>query len=233
MAVTKRCRGSLAPACVGDRVDLDHEVVREYLGAAWPAPAPTGAEKKGAVRSEAPPAPRPEAGKRKGKRATKAPAPAPPPAPKDEPDEGQIEIVTAEDIERYAHLSLTALTRKFGTATAFKDWLAAHKTIEDIREKRLKNDEAEGRLIPREPVRTHVFGAINAVNIRLLRDAPKTLTRRLYALARSGAPVEEAETTAREILGSLLKPMKTNAARVLRNVARGEASEPDDTDDES
>lgn len=121
-----------------------------------------------------------------------------------------------EDIEQYAHLSLDALTRKFGTATAFGDWLDARKRISDIREKDLKNDERAGRLIPREFVRTHVFSHIEAANRRLLQDAAATIARRLYAAAKSGTPVEEAEQTVRDIISSQLRPAKETAARSLR-----------------
>ena len=75
-----------------------------------------------------------------------------------------------------------------------------------IREKELRNWEVEGKLIPRDGVRTHVFGAVEGANRRLLRDAPKTIARRLYAMAKSGASVEEAEQVVREIVGSQLRP---------------------------
>jgi hypothetical protein len=97
-----------------------------------------------------------------------------------------------------------------------KDWLFALKTIEEIRGKRLDNDENEGRLIPREKVRVHVFGAIEEANKRLLLDIPKNLARTLYAMAKSGNPVEEAEKTVREKISSVLRPVKDKSARALR-----------------
>lgn len=233
-AVSKLCKGRLAPACVGKRIDVDHPAARAHLAEKGKsAPAPMGSPPAGAVRSKPPPPLRPRPDKSAAEKAPK-PTTRRPPEPKVAPPEDEpLQQVTKEDIERYAHLSLTALTKRFGTATAFRDWLTAHKAIEDIREKRLKNDEAEGRLIPREPVKVHIFGAIDAVLVRLLRDAPKTIARRLYALAKSEAPVEQAEATTREILSSLLKPVKANAARVLRNAGKvgGESgSEQDDED---
>lgn len=113
-------------------------------------------------------------------------------------------------------MTLEQLVKKFGTATAFQDWLAARKRISDIREKDLKNDERSGRLIPRELVRTHVFSHIEVANRRLLRDAAVTIARRVYAAAKSGAPVEDAEQEVRDILTQQLRPVKETATRVLR-----------------
>lgn len=123
----------------------------------------------------------------------------------------------AEDIEQYAHWTLEALVRKFGTATAFNDWLDARKRISDIREKDLKADEREGRLVSREYVRVHVFSHLEAANRRLLQDAPATIARRLYAAAKSGMTVEEAEELVRELISSQLKPAKDAATKALKD----------------
>lgn len=125
--------------------------------------------------------------------------------------------VVPEDIEALADFTLRDLITRFGTDTAFLDWLKAVKAIEDIAEKRLKNAEAAGRLIPRELVRTHIFGAIEATHTRLLSDAPKTLARKIYAAAKSDQPVEEAEAMIRKAIGAQLQGVKAKATRALRN----------------
>ena len=205
-------RGSLAKACIGKRIDLDHPEARKYLGGGdvappsppkpppEPAPAPTAERPKKAPR-------------RTSKAATPSPKrPDPPPARKvPPPPEG-----TSEELEELAE-AIRPLLEKFGTHTAFKDWLAALKSIEDIREKRLRNEETDGRLIARELVKHHVFGAIDSANRRLLLDVPKTVARRIYALAKSGASLEEAEQAVRDVIGSQLRPVKSTASRVLRN----------------
>src|SRR5690606_8499244 len=81
---------------------------------------------------------------------------------------------SSDDLEQLAAL-LAPLTERFGLESAFKDWLDALKKIEEIREKRLKNEALEGNLIERELVKTHVFGAIESGNRRLLSDTPKTI----------------------------------------------------------
>ena len=120
------------------------------------------------------------------------------------------------DISRYADFTLRDLVDRFGSVRALKDWLEALKKIEDIREKRLNNEEVQRALISRELVKTHVFGFLDAGNRRLLGDASKTIARRLYALARSDAPIEEGEKLVREIMGSQLHPQKERVAKLLR-----------------
>lgn len=143
--------------------------------------------------------------------------PAPPTVVRPVPDiRDAYSDTTADDIEQYAHWTLEALVRKFGTATAFGDWLDARKRISDIREKDIKADERAGKLIPRDYVRTHVFGHLEAANRRLLQDTPVTIARRLYAAAKSGMSIEDAESLVREIISSQLRPAKDAAAKALR-----------------
>jgi hypothetical protein len=209
-AITKACRKQLAPALVGDRIDLEHDAARTYFGAALESAgdtdgAPTAKEKAGA---RAPAAPTKG---RTGKPPTK-PAPTRPRPPKESPPPAN----TVKELDEFGSL-LRPLVARFGTARSFRDYLAALKELETIREKILGNDETEGRLISRELVKTHVLGAIEAGNRRLLSDAPKTIARRVFAAAKSGGTVEDAEQLVREIVGSHLNPVKTTASRLLRN----------------
>ncbi len=114
-------------------------------------------------------------------------------------------------------MTLRQIASRWGTMRAFRDHLDALKKIEDTRGKRLENDETEGQLISRELVKSHVFSAIESSNRRLLRDVPRTATRRLYANAKSRIPLEESETLVRDLIGSVLLPTKETLVRVLRN----------------
>lgn len=196
-AITKACKTKLADACLpGGRIDLDHPAVQAYLGSAVAIDAPTPPEQPSKTKPELR-----AARARQPRREQPTPA-----APSAGADEKPLEELTVREV-----------AERFGTTQAFKDYLDALKKVVDIREKDLKNDETEGRLIERELVKTHVFGAIEAANRRLLTDAPKTVSRRIYALAKSGATLEEAEKTVREILSSTIAPVKATASRVLRN----------------
>lgn len=208
VAISKACRGRLADACVDRRVDVDHPAVVDYLAAKGSKPPPVSAVVAGAGAKE--PAKRPGAARK----------PKAKPSPDARPDGDQ----TVDGEVPHEEMSLRELTDRFGTITTFKDWLDARKKLVDIREKDLKNAETEGELIDRELVRSHVFGAIESVNRRLLGDAPKTIARRLYAAAKSDMNVEAAEKIVREIISSQLKPVKVQAARALRS-----GKTPDDT----
>ena len=213
-AITKACKGGLLAACVGKRVDLDHPSVVEYLEkkGVTPTLAPNAGAKSSPTRPRRRPAkvesggPSREPPKARPRRAASSP-----------PTVDAEAADAAEPIESFVDMTLRELTDRFGTETAFKDWLDARKKIADTREKELRNEETDGRLIERELVKTHVFGAIEAGNRRLLGDSPKTIARRLYALAKAGAAVEEAEKVVREIISSQLRPVAEDAARVLRN----------------
>ena len=198
-AVSKWAQGAGKAALVGSRVDVDHPESKKY--AKRHARGDQSGKKQGSAT-----APAPTSTPRKRAKAAGAP-----PRPQDVPLN-----VSLETIESYAHLSLDELIRIFSGAVAFKDWLDSRKKISDIREKDLKNAETEGRLISRELVRIHVFGAIEASNHRLLGDSPKTIARRLYGMARSGASIEEAEAVVREIVSAQLRAVKSAAAHTLR-----------------
>lgn len=250
-AITKRCARDLAPACDGDRVDLDHPAVKAAAMARGikipkappPAPprpiavaaatddAPTAKPKLGALRLVVPTAAAApelsEPAKPTGRRREREPLPQ-------QPDNAG----TPEDITELG-LLLRPLVARFGTERGFRDWLLSLKDIETITGKQLENARTQGFLIPRDFVKTHVFGAIEGTNRRLLSDTPKTLCRELYALAKSGAPLEDAERMARKLLGKQLETVKSRVVRALRNagsdngsseLARGAVRSSDDRD---
>jgi hypothetical protein len=203
-AVAKACKVRLAPSCNGKRVDAKHALVVAWLeGTPHQVPSDTAA-----TDTETPTPVRPAPGKR----------PISPPARRrgsDAKASSSAESGTDEDLEELAK-ELQPLVERFGTHTGFRDFLNALKTIEDIRGKRLDNEETEGRLIERELVRVHVFGAMETTHRQLLADLPKTLAQTLYANARSGVPLEESEHGVRSEISKVLQPMKLAAAKALR-----------------
>ena len=192
--------GKLKPAVVGDRVDMMHPSAVAYLK----RPRPHSRRSKADIKAEKAAA---EAQSTDGDQTSSSNGSAAADA---------LVTDTGLDISRYADMTLRELIDRFGSVRALKDWLEALKKIEDIREKRLNNEEVQRHLISRELVKTHVFGFLDAGNRRLLGDTPKTIARRLYGLARSDAPIEEGEKLVREIIGSQLNPQKARVAKLLR-----------------
>lgn len=199
-AITKAAVKQFPKALIGPRVDLDHSDVQRYL-----------AQRRGGQTAASVSAPEPQ----EAPVETDQGPPVSPAVEESAIDEAHRDV-RIEDIERYAHLSLDALTKKFGTAVAFGDWLDARKRISDIREKDLKNDERSGRLITREFVRTHVLSHIESSNRRLLQDGAVTITRRLFAAIKGGATVEDAQQLVRDIISSQLRPARDSAVRALK-----------------
>lgn len=207
-AITKACRGALEPACVRDRVDIDHPATRAYLGARWPEPGSDGAPPdlpKGSLGRQPKPTSSPKPARERRSDPTE-----------ERRSDGDVHPPpTDEELEALA-AQLRPLLARFGTTRTFLDWLSAAKEIETIRGKRLANEETEGQLISRELVQTHVVGLLDDAFRRLLTDAAKTITRRLYGNAKSGVPAEDSEELVREILSSQLEPAKRGAAKQLR-----------------
>lgn len=121
-----------------------------------------------------------------------------------------------DNIEDLLDLTFRDIAARYGTVPGFTDWLDARRKVADIRRLELRNAESEGRLIQRDFVRTHVFGYLNAVNLRLLRDTPRTLAQRVRALVRSDATTEELEAEIRERISSQLRNAKGLIARRLQ-----------------
>lgn len=121
------------------------------------------------------------------------------------------------DIAELADESLRKLVEVFGTDSRFLDWLKALKAIEDVREKRLKNEVAEGSMISREFVETHVFGFIEGVLVQLLNDAPRTITARAIESVEAEETREVIEKTVQEILSKNIKNLKAKVTRALKN----------------
>jgi len=143
-------------------------------------------------------------------------APGRAPAATPAPDARRAAAAEPLAIESLLELKLREITERFGSVVALQDWLDARKTVSEITKLEIANAEAMGRLISRELVRTHIFGAIDSQNRRLLSDLPRTIASRLYGLAGSGAPLEEAEALVREHVSSQLKIAKETAVRILR-----------------
>lgn len=201
-AITKACKGELAPACRADRVDAEHEAARAYLARKGKTDGAPTSPPKPARPAPADPTPSKKPGKSPRSKLTA-------PGPK---TRRKVTAETVDELER----DLAPFVEKWGTVRDVRDQLLAIKDIQTIRGKRLQNDETEGRLVSWDLVTTSLLGLIDATFRRLLGDAAKTISREMYAMRKAELPVEDAERKAREILSSHLAALKANAARLLR-----------------
>lgn len=221
-AITKRCAKDFVPAMVGEKLDLDHPVVQSFLrdrGVSTPGPAraPTKS-RKGAVLASADPTGEPI------DVLNDLPVPPAyrPDLPPDDPRRN-FNVGSAEDLEYLGGL-LEPLIRYFGTDEGCKNWMVALREKENIRAKRLDNEETEGQAIPREFVVLHILSFLEETNKRLLGDMPKTLVRRLFAMAHSGASAADGEREAREAVSSHLDSVQKKIAKTIRDAARRAAA---------
>lgn len=122
-----------------------------------------------------------------------------------------------DNVAEFADWTLRDIVRQFGTDTAFKDYLAALKSIEDYRDKHLKNDRAEGRLIPRDLVESHVIGAFERAHINLLTDVAQTIATRVRAMALGGSDDTECRDYVEKTISKTLKAAKGQVTQALLN----------------
>jgi hypothetical protein len=189
-AITKALRpnGPLAPAAVGDRVNVAHPDAVAYLS---------------------------RKNRQRARKREQDAAAAELAGDEAEAIEGLDPDEALEDIEAFADMTVREVVDRFGTARRFRDYLDARKRIEDVRKTKLDNDETEGRLISRELVQQHVFGAIEASHMRLLQDLPKSAAIRVNSAFKATATVEDIERIIRELIATQLRPVKTTVRRTM------------------
>jgi hypothetical protein len=156
-----------------------------------------------------PPPARTPRGRDAAKRARKA---APPPEADD--DAGEFEV--PEHIQDFADMTLREIIKKFGTDTRFVDFLTAIQKIEIISEKRIRNAEREGDLVSRILVKKSVIEVFNAAHIRIMKDGAKSITAAVIAKHKAGISGPEIEGYVIDLLGSFIKPVKSQISRALR-----------------
>lgn len=122
-----------------------------------------------------------------------------------------------EDLRAFADFTLRELVMRFGTDTAFLDWLKATKAIEDVHEKRLKNAEKEGTLISRDLVKRSIIDTVDSAHRKMMTDGAKTISVRIVAMVNAGSGKQEVEDLVAEQIGSFIRPAKAKMERVLRN----------------
>jgi hypothetical protein len=115
------------------------------------------------------------------------------------------------------------------THTEFVAWVAEVpvQVVGDLRAATLRKRTAEaeklefanelqrGLHVEREYVQTHLLSLIDAVFLRLLRDSSRSVTARTFALAKSGASLEQGITEHRALISAQLAQLKVTAVRLL------------------
>lgn len=201
-AVTKACKNGLAAAWNGHRIDTDHPDAAAYLAKRNNPRAPTNPPTN-------PPKARVVSGS-EARRVTKK-------------DEALANVGRNRTPDPNAPLApfydytLREILQKFGTDTAFNDWLKAIKTLEEVETKRLANAQKRGDLVAREVVQRGVVDTLDAAFRRMLTDGARTIATRCDALSKAGASHEEREQLVVKQLSSFIKPAKAKIQRVTLN----------------
>jgi hypothetical protein len=215
-SITKAARTKLRPACVRDRIDLDHPLVVAYLkrhGAEVPPRPP----------STGPRSPRRTADARPGSPDSTAqpaaPAPAVSPAEGDSAEPPRLPVgIEGVDAEAFGRMTLDQIAREYSTMDEFERVLDAAKTLAIIREKDDKHRQFEGSVVTRELIDIAVFGALERLSRRLAKPVPKTVVRRAITDSKGGKPTEEIEGMACDLMGTELKLAWDAIAKALKKL---------------
>jgi hypothetical protein len=132
------------------------------------------------------------------------------------PNETELREIP-DNLANLADWTIRDVIHRWGTDTAFVDWLKAVKEIEMVAERRLKNAQARGELISRHVVKSGMIDTLDGAFTRMLTDGAKTIATRTHSLVKTGAGVQEIEDLVAKQLSTFIKPTKAKITRVLRN----------------
>ena len=120
------------------------------------------------------------------------------------------------------NLTVAEVARRYGGMKGFKEALAAQKIQSDTQYRDLQVAEKRGELIPRELVKQHMFGYLERANLRLLRDFPKTATRKIWSMVEAEQSPEEAEKEIRSMISEELDSAARSIKRTIKKDTRNE-----------
>jgi len=189
--ISKLVKGRLAPALVGGKIDTGSAYAIAYLSSRHPAH--TQIEDSPIVESKMV---KTEDNKQ----------------PQNSPEDPMVKI--AATAANWSGIR-KKISDRYGSDKGGLEYFKIVRAIEEHKMMQLKRAQKEGELIPRDMVKTHIYGMIDALFTRFLRDAPRTISTRCYALSKSGAPVEDAESLIQGIISQHLKGVVAKANRIL------------------
>ena len=121
-----------------------------------------------------------------------------------------------KDVSVYLSMTLHDIINTFGSDVEFVEWLRSAKLIEDVKEKRIRNQTSLGNFIPREYVKNHIFAMLETTHVRLLNDSPRTIAARVLDAHAAGQTREDIETLIGDLISVQLKGIKLRARRALK-----------------
>jgi len=118
--------------------------------------------------------------------------------------------------ESYANMTLREVVKKHGTDVAFSDWLRAVKLIEDINEKRLKNERMISELVNRQLVKYCLIDQFNELNKQLITDGAKAIVQCVANVTEADRNIDECERHIADQISLHIKKLKYEALKCLR-----------------
>lgn len=152
-------------------------------------------------------------------RATSGPIPQPKPAKRTQTAVENKKDELLRHPAEYLDMTLRDIIVNYASIGDFKELLGTRKTIADITFKELQSEEKQGLLVRKEFVEKHVFGMLEMMNKRLLRDAVQAINVRLEAHYKINGDPQDGIEIVSEIIGKALTST-TNAIKHSLKKAR-------------
>lgn len=189
-AITKAVKGPLGDALVYKKIDTNHPAAKKYAEGRTP----------------------------KEPKATKVPSNDP--AKKT----GRAAAIDQREqkhiIEGYYQKTLLEIVEIHGSQAGFEGWLRTAKLLEEVRERRTKNFEREGALVPRDLVLSAVIVPYDAAHKALLNNVSKTLAARCHSMAKAGSTPAQLEKFVVKTISKTLQRATVNVKKALQKEGR-------------
>lgn len=226
--ITRACKGRLGAAVVAGKIDINHQVAIDYITMCQDRASFKDAREAKNKKDKRHKENKAKKVARQAKmifdtKAKEVPKIQKHPKVKLDKQEQEISDEAAQleqdekkDIEAYLGMTLHDIISTFGSDVEFVEWLKSAKLIEDIKEKRIRNQTSLGNFIPREYVKNHIFAMLETTHVRLLNDSPRTIAARVLDAHAAGQTREDIETLIGDLISVQLKGIKLRARRALK-----------------
>jgi len=222
-AITKACNNQLKEAFDGKRIDLDHEVTKNYIKKKSEQNERKNAytQKVKKVKNDFNEEPEVyefvKVDKKENSTGQRAAKENKKNVSLDITDNG---TPIPQSLKKYLKYTIEEAINEFGTDYALVDFLRARKLIEDIEEKNLKNKERKKELVSVRLVKLGIFDPINTGFNQLLEDGSKSISNQVYNMVKSGSTKIEVRSFINEQISSYIKPVKNEMKKTLESLLK-------------
>jgi len=202
-AISKLCKARLAPAMVGNQIDLDHAAVIDYADGKISEGTNLGSIK-------------PEPIKKTTKKAVQLPVDLP------KKEQSLVPYNKMPSFEEIENLTVREVVERWGTIGGFKLYVDSLKGISDWKNKELKFMKDRAQLVEIEPLATSLFSLVDLAFRRIVDEFPQAMAPQLKAIVEAGKDndIIQMSTLMEKELSQTIRDCKSKITRDLNKKKR-------------